>query len=425
MRRSTFFIPTLKEQPREASIVSHRLMLRAGMIQQITHGIYSFLPLALRVLNKIRHIIAQEQERIGCYEMIAPTLHPVDLWKQSGRYDDYGREMLRLQDRHQKELIYGPTAEEIFTHVIAKHVVSYKELPKRLFNMQWKFRDEARPRFGVMRGREFLMKDAYSFDLTKEEALKSYEAMMGAYMATFQRMGLRAIPLRASTGPIGGDLSDEFHILSQTGESQLFYDGRLENLEPPYTIERVRQFYAAADDLHDSHQCPVPKEYLKTSRGIEVGHIFYFGNKYSRPMGAYVSNPEGEKIPLEMGSYGIGISRLLGAIIEASHDDRGIIWPDSVSPFHVHFLNLDKKSVPQGDLFYQQMLEKDIEVLYEDRIEISPGSSFADMDLLGISHQVIMGKNYQKSGLLEWRNRKTQECLELTPESLLNKLKGY
>ena len=326
MKFSNYFIPTLKDTPVEAEIISHQLMLRSGMIKQSSAGIYSWLPLGLRVLKKIEQIVREEQEKVGAIEILMPTIQSADLWIKSGRYQEYGKEMLRINDRSNRKMLYGPTNEELVTDIFQSFIDSYKDLPKNLYHIQWKFRDEVRPRFGIMRGREFLMKDNYSFDLTKNKAKVSYNNMFSAYIKTFLRMGLTPISLRANTGPIGGDLSHEFQILANTGESTLYYDKELESIDPKnIDPEKLQSYFAAVDDLYDEKKCPIPKNQLKISKGIEVGHIFYFGTKYSEKLGALVQNDNGEKIPVHMGSYGIGISRLVGAIIEAHHDDKGII----------------------------------------------------------------------------------------------------
>src|SRR5690554_6701387 len=351
MRLSRYFLPTLKETPAEAQIVSHRLMLRAGMVRQAAAGIYSWLPLGFRVLKRIKQIVREEQDRAGCHEMLMPTIQSADLWQESGRYDDYGKEMLRIKDRHDRDMLYGPTNEELITDIFRYYVKSYRNVPLMLYHIQWKFRDEVRPRFGVMRGREFLMKDAYSFDIDYAGARHSYNKMFLSYLRTFDRMGLRAIPMAADTGPIGGDRSHEFIILAETGESEVFchrdwlnldlrrddvrYD---QDLDP--VIASFTDLYAATDEKHDAGACPVPKDELVTARGIEVGHIFYFGTKYSKALGATLTTPEGGQVPAEMGSYGIGVSRLVGATIEANHDDKGIVWPDAVAPFAVGLMNL-------------------------------------------------------------------------------------
>ncbi|MGH7060412.1 MAG: proline--tRNA ligase, partial [Stellaceae bacterium] len=397
MRLSQYFLPLLRENPSEAQIVSHRLMLRAGMVRQSSAGIYSWLPLGLRVLKKVEQIVREEQDRSGAQEILMPTIQPAELWRESGRYEDYGKEMLRFQDRHEREMLYGPTNEEMVTAIVRDTIKSYRDLPKNLYHIQWKFRDEVRPRFGVMRGREFLMKDNYSFDLDKRDAKHSYNKMFVAYLRTFARMGLKAIPMRADTGPIGGDLSHEFHVLAETGESGVYCDRRwLEteilaeevdydsDLEPAF--QRWTALYAATDEIHNPDTCPVAPEQLVTARGIEVGQVFYFGTNYSQPLGAVVAGPSGEEIALEMGSYGIGVSRLVGALIEANHDDAGIIWPESIAPFRVGLINLrpgDAKCRKAADDLYAKLRQAGVEVLYDDRDE-SPGAKFAAMDLIGL-----------------------------------------
>ncbi|MBP6950730.1 MAG: proline--tRNA ligase [Alphaproteobacteria bacterium] len=426
MRSSLYFYPTLKEIPQEAQIASHRLMLRSGMLTQVTSGIYSWLPLGLQVLKKIAQIVREEQDRAGSLEVLMPTIQPAELWERSGRYHDYGKEMLRIKDRHERDMLYGPTAEEVITDIFARFIKSYRDLPKRFYNIQWKFRDEIRPRFGVMRGREFLMKDNYSFDLTLEGAKASYQAMLEAYVRTFARMNLTAIPVRASSGAIGGNLSHEFQIIAETGESEIFYDPEYENLDVnTLTLERLQTLYAASDELHNPENCPVPLEKLKTARGIEVGHVFYFGTKYSIPLGAYVMGPDGKQVPVEMGSYGIGISRLVAAIIEAHHDDKGIIWPESVAPFKVGLLNLNLKDAActkACDEFYQKLRQANVEVLYDDR-DIRTGAKFADMDLIGLPWQIIISPRSIAAGQCEVKNRRTGEKIDLSLEDALNKVR--
>jgi prolyl-tRNA synthetase len=435
MRLSAYFLPLIRENPAQAEIVSHRLMLRAGMIRQSSAGIYSWLPLGFRVLQKVEQIVREEQDRSGAQEVLMPTIQPAELWKESGRYDDYGKEMLRIKDRHEREMLYGPTNEEQITEIFRGSVKSYRDVPKILYHIQWKFRDEVRPRFGVMRGREFLMKDAYSFDLDFAGAKRAYNKMFVAYLRTFARMGLKAIPMRAESGPIGGDLSHEFIILAQTGESAVYCDKRwLEtdilgtvvdydsDLEPFF--QKWTQRYDATDDKHDPKACPIPKEQLVEARGIEVGHIFYFGTKYSKPLNATVAGPNGETIAVEMGSYGIGVSRLVGAIIEASHDENGIIWPEAVAPFRVAVINLraaDEKCRAAADDFYRKLGAAGVEVLYDDRDE-SPGAKFATMDLIGLPWQLTVGPRGLAQGVVELKDRKTGEREELTPEAALNRL---
>jgi prolyl-tRNA synthetase len=435
MRMSAFFLPTLKETPAEAQIVSHRLMLRAGMVRQTSAGIYTWLPLGLRVLRKIEQIVREEQDAAGAQELLMPTIQSADLWRESGRYEDYGKEMLRIVDRHEREMLYGPTNEEMITDVFRNFVRSYRALPLNLYHIQWKFRDEVRPRFGVMRGREFLMKDAYSFDIDAKGARRSYQAMFLAYLRTFARMGLKAIPMRADTGPIGGDLSHEFIILADTGESGVFCDrkwldfdvladapGYGDDLQPFF--DRCTAIYAATDEKHDEAACPVAPDQLVSARGIEVGHIFNFGTKYSKPMNAVVTAPGGEAVPVEMGSYGIGVSRLAGAIIEASHDEHGIIWPEPVAPFLVGLINL-KPGDPDTDrvcsTLYYQLRGAGIDVLYDDRDE-RPGVKFADMDLIGLPWQLVVGPRGIKNGVVELKRRADGQREELSVESAMARL---
>jgi prolyl-tRNA synthetase len=433
MRLSRYFLPLIKENPSEAQIVSHRLMLRAGMIRQASAGIYSWLPLGFRVLQKVEQIVREEQDAAGAQELLMPTLQPAELWRESGRYDDYGKEMLRIRDRHERDMLYGPTNEELITDIFRNGIKSYRDLPKNLYHIQWKFRDEVRPRFGVMRGREFLMKDNYSFDLDKAGAVVSYFRMFVAYMKTFKRMGLTPIPVRADTGPIGGDLSHEFHVQAETGESELFYDTDIQDLDEgaidpadPAVEDYIRRWYAATDEKHDQAEFErmVPEPRRRRARGIEVGQIFYFGTKYSKPMGATVAGPDGTQIAVEMGSYGIGVSRLVGAIIEASHDDGGIIWPESVAPFRVGLINLrgsDPKCVAAADALYHRLDAAGIETLYDDTGE-SAGAKFATMDLIGLPHQIIIGPRGVASGTVELKERRTGERQELGADAAIARL---
>lgn len=418
MRARRYFMATLKETPKEALIASHRLMLRAGMVQQITAGIYAWLPFGLRVLRKIEAIVRQEQNQAGAVEMLAPTLQPATLWQESGRYADYGKELLRVWDRHERELLYGPTAEEVFTLLFRTHIRSYKDLPQCLYNIQWKFRDEVRPRFGVMRGREFLMKDTYSFDLTQEGAKDSYARMFQAYMKTFARLGLQAIPVRASTGPIGGDLSHEFQIVTETGESTLYYDQAIDHGQRE-TLGDFHDLYAVADDQHDPATCPVPLEQLKITRGIEVGHIFYFGTKYSMPLGACVTHHSGDVRPVEMGSYGIGVSRLVGAIIEAFHDDKGIKWPISIAPYGVAVtaVGANPQTVAMAEHIYQTLQEKGADVFLYD-LEKSAGEKFAELDLMGFPFQIIVGGKWVQTGNVDIKNRSTGDTVSLPVDQI-------
>ena len=431
MRLSQYFLPVLKETPKEAQIASHRLMLRAGMIQQSSAGIYSWLPLGKRVLDKIATIVREEQDRSGALEILMPTLQPAEIWQESGRYDDYGAEMLRVKDRHNRDILYGPTNEEQVTDIFRSHVRSYKALPLNLYHIQWKFRDEVRPRFGIMRGREFLMKDAYSFDLDADGARTAYNKMFVSYLKTFARMGLTAIPMEADTGPIGGDMSHEFIILAETGESGVYfhkdwlkadllaeidYDADLQ----PF-VDKFTSIYARADEKHDPATCLVEDVDLMSMRGIEIGHIFYFGTKYSAAMGAVVSGPDGKNVPVHMGSYGIGVSRLVGGIIEASHDDKGIIWPDSVAPFGVAVVNLkpgDAICDAASQSLYDQLAAAGCDPLIDDRNE-RPGAKLAAMDLIGIPWQIVVGPRGMDNGVVEVKRRKTGETSEVSPETSL------
>ncbi len=437
MRISRYFLPTQKETPTEAQIASHRLMLRAGMVRQGAAGIYSWLPLGLRVLRKVEQIIRKEQDRAGAQELLMPTIQSADLWIESGRYEDYGKEMLRIEDRHGRAMLYGPTNEEMVTDLFRKEVKSYRDLPKSLYHIQWKFRDEIRPRFGVMRGREFLMKDAYSFDLSHEDGVKSYNAMFVAYLRTFARLGLKAIPMRADTGPIGGDLSHEFIILAGTGESEVFFHKGFNDMSAPVdeidysadlqpVVDEWTKLYAATEEMHDAEACPVSKDDLVVGRGIEVGHIFFFGEKYSRPMNATVQGPDGSTAYVQMGSYGVGVSRLLGAIIEASHDDDGIIWPESVAPFKIGLLNLGAKDADctaACDKLYTELQAAGVEVLYDDRDDRA-GAKFANMDLIGLPWQVAIGPRGMKNGVAEVKNRATGEREEVALVDIVAKFKA-
>jgi prolyl-tRNA synthetase len=436
MRSTQFFLPTLRENPTEAQIVSHRLMLRAGMVRQTAAGIYSWLPLGFRVLKNIERIVREEQDATGCQEVLMPTIQPADLWKESGRYEAYGKEMLRILDRNEREMLYGPTNEEVITDIFRNGAKSYRDVPKLLYHIQWKFRDEVRPRFGVMRGREFLMKDAYSFDLDKAGAKRAYNKMFVAYLRTFARMGLKAIPMAADTGPIGGDLSHEFIILADTGESAVFcdksfterdvlsmnidYESDLEPIVKAWTTD-----YAATDEKHDAKrfEALAPDRRLE-ARGIEVGHIFYFGTKYSEPLKAQVQAQDGKNVALHMGSYGIGVSRLVGAVIEASHDDKGIIWPESVAPFKVGVINLkvaDAACTMLCEDLYAKLQKAKVEVLYDDR-DIRAGEKFAEMDLIGLPWQVVVGPRGAASGKVEFTTRATGEKQEISADEALNRL---
>ncbi len=433
MRWSRAFLPVLKESPTDAQIVSHKLMLRAGLVRQTAAGIYAWLPLGHRVLKKIEQIVREEQDRAGAIELLMPTLQSADLWRESGRYDAYGPEMLRIRDRHDREILYGPTNEEMITALFRDEVKSYRELPRTLYHIQWKFRDEVRPRFGVMRGREFLMKDAYSFDPDEAGARQSYYTQMLAYLRTFQRMGIRAVPMKAASGPIGGDLSHEFIVLAPTGESEVFYDAAYEDFDWEQTdlrygdeaglqglFDRVNSTYAATDETHDEASWNrLPSDQQRTGRGIEVGHIFNFGELYSRKMGLKVSGKDGQSVIPHMGSYGVGVSRLVGAIIEASHDEAGIVWPSAVAPWQVGIVTMradDGPSSAAADQLYQQLTEAGVETLYDDRDERG-GVKLGSMDLIGLPWQVIVGPRGIAAGTVELKNRRTGEKQELSIES--------
>ena len=429
VRRSKYFLPTLREVPAEATVLSHKLMLRSGLVRQASSGLYNWLPLGLRVLQKIESIVRQEQDRIGAHECLMPTIQSTDLWQQSGRYEDYGKEMLRIKDRHDRALLYGPTNEEAITSLFAETIKTYKELPQLLYHIQWKFRDEIRPRFGVMRAREFYMKDAYSFDYDQEQGIASYNAMFVSYLRIFQRLGVQAIPMRADTGPIGGDSSHEFVIVAETGESSLYCDSRLLSMrwssdarddakKHAEMVSLATSHYAVTDEEYDAQEFErrVPAERRVKTRGIEVGHVFFFGDKYSRPLNAYITTSSGKDVAVQMGSYGVGISRLVAAIIEASHDDRGIVWPTSVAPFQVGLLELGSSSAArkagqteagEEDSLYAMLCREGIETLYDDRADVSAGVKFAEMDLLGLPWQVIVGGKNSEHGSVEVKNRKS------------------
>ena len=434
-----FFLPVLKDTPAEAQIVSHRLMLRAGMIRQSSAGIYSWLPLGIRVLKKIEQIVREEQDAAGAQELLMPTIQPADLWRESGRYDDYGLEMLRITDRHERDMLFGPTNEELITDIFRGSIRSYRQLPLNLYHIQWKFRDEVRPRFGIMRGREFLMKDAYSFDLDAEASRHAYNKMFVAYLRTYERMELKAIPMQADTGPIGGDMSHEFIILADTGESEVYCHADYLDFQAPDAnvaydddlspvIKYWTSRYAATDEKHDPARfdAEVPKDRQISTRGIEVGHIFYFGNKYSKPMGAMVMNADGIEVPVEMGSYGIGVSRLVGAIIEASHDDDGIIWPAAVAPFHVGLINLkvgDNACDAAAGEIYQKLRNAGVDVLLDDT-EGRAGGKFATLDLIGLPWQMIVGPRGVKSGVVEVKERRTGQRQELSVDAAIMAVTG-
>ncbi len=438
MRMSRYFLPVLKENPSEAQIVSHRLMLRAGMIKQASAGIYSWLPMGYKVLRKIEDIVHEEQARAGHMAMLMPTIQSADLWRESGRYDAYGAEMLRIKDRHDRDMLFTPTAEELITDIFRAHVGSYKDLPLTMYQIQWKFRDEIRPRFGVMRGREFYMKDGYNFDLTKEDALHAYNRHLVSYLRTYERMGLQAIPMRADSGPIGGDNTHEFLVLAETGESEVFYDSAVTDLtfgdrdidyddkaQCAGVMQEFTNLYARTDETHDPALFEqVPEDRRRVARGIEVGQIFYFGTKYSEPLGATVQGPDGKPVPVHMGSHGIGVSRLLGAIIEASHDDKGIIWPEGVTPYHCGIVNL-KQGDDEADgackALYDSLMALGLEPLYDDR-DARAGEKFATMDLIGLPWRITVGPRGLKNGVVELTSRRTGESKELPPEEAVKRI---
>ncbi|MCY4151666.1 MAG: proline--tRNA ligase [Aestuariivita sp.] len=434
MRLSRYFLPVLKETPAEARVASHRLMLRAGMIKQQAAGIYSWLPLGFRVLRRIEQIVCEEQIRAGHIPMLMPTIQSADLWRESDRYDAYGPEMLRIQDRHDRELLFGPTNEEMITDIFRTHVTSYKNLPLTLFHIQWKFRDEIRPRFGVMRGREFFMKDGYSFDLTRKDAMHAYNRHLVSYLQTYERLGLQAIPMRAESGPIGGEDTHEFLVLADTGESIVYYDSAVTDIRLDQRVidyddvaqcQKIAQdftaVYARTEETHDEEKyAQVPKDRQRCARGIEVGQIFYFGTKYSKPMGALVQTADGEMVPVHMGSHGIGVSRLVGAIIEASHDEKGIIWPEEVTPFHCGIINVKQGDVETDrlcDQLHEGINRLGLEALYDDREERA-GAKFATADIIGLPWRVTVGPRGAKSGLVELESRRTGERQELLAEAV-------
>ena len=441
MRLSRYFMPILRDDPKEAEIVSHKLMLRAGMIRQEAAGSYSWLPMGFRVLKKIEQIVREEQNRAGAIEVLMPTIQSADLWRKSGRYDAYGKEMLRIKDRGDREMLFGPTNEEMITDIFRQGVQSYKDVPRNLYHIQWKFRDEVRPRFGVMRGREFLMKDAYSFDLTREAGQHSYNKMFVSYLKTFARLGLKAVPMRAETGPIGGDDSHEFLILAETGESEVFFDKGFHDMdwgsfEIDYdnvesvskVVDEFTSKYAATSEMHDAadYEKRVPTDRRVTGRGIEVGHIFFFGTKYSEPLGCQVQGPDGKMVILQSGSYGIGVSRLVGGIIEASHDKDGIIWPESVAPFDIGLINVksgDAEADAACDKLYAGLTAKGKDVLYDDRAQPG-GAKFATMDLIGLPWQVIVGPRGLKDGVAEIKNRKTGARESVALDKVVERLAG-
>ncbi|MGI9373265.1 MAG: proline--tRNA ligase [Hyphomicrobiales bacterium] len=438
MRLSQYFMPILRHDPKEAEIVSHRLMLRTGMIRQESAGIYSWLPMGFRVLKKIEQIVREEQDRAGAIEVLMPTIQSADLWRKSGRYDDYGKEMLRITDRHERDMLYGPTNEEMITDIFRAGVQSYKDLPRNLYHIQWKFRDEIRPRFGIMRGREFLMKDAYSFDISAEAGRHSYNKMFLSYLRTFQRLGVTAIPMRAETGPIGGYMSHEFLILADTGESAVFFDKAYldidwnqQNVDQndvaglQSAIDSFTAHYAATDEMHEADAfAKLESADQVEGRGIEVGHIFFFGDKYSKPLDCLVQGPDGKPVAVQSGSYGIGVSRLVGGIIEASHDENGIIWPETVAPFKGGLINLkagDDETDAACQKIYNELANAGVDVLYDDT-DNRAGGKFATMDMIGLPWQVIVGPRGLKDGIVEVKNRKTGARENASLEAAINQM---
>ena len=438
MRLSRYFLPVLKENPAEAQIVSHRYMLRAGMIKQQAAGIYSWLPMGFKVLRRIEQIVHEEQQRAGHIPLLMPTLQPADLWRESGRYDDYGQEMLRIRDRHERDMLYGPTNEEMITDIFRSHVNSYKDLPLTLYHIQWKFRDEVHPRYGVMRGRAFLMNDGYNFDLTREDALHAYNRHMVSYLRTYERMGLTAIPMRADSGPIGGDDTHEFLVLASTGESEVFYDSAVTELklgdravdydnreEVAAICAEFTTPYARTDETHDAAVFDaIPETRRKVGRGIEVGQIFFFGTKYSEPMGATVVTADGSRVPVQMGSHGIGVSRLVGALIEANHDDKGIIWPEGVTPFSAGIVNLkqgDGSTDSACESIYAALKAKGLDPLYDDRDERA-GAKFATADLIGLPWRITVGPRGIAANKVELTSRRTGESEEISPEAAIDRI---
>jgi prolyl-tRNA synthetase len=440
MHLSRYFLPILRETPKDAEIISHRLMLRAGLVRQESAGIYAWLPFGLRALAKITQVVREEQDRSGALELLMPTIQSAELWRESGRYDAYGKEMLRISDRHEREMLFGPTNEEMITEIFRAYIRSYKHLPLNLYHIQWKFRDEIRPRFGTMRSREFLMKDAYSFDLDQEGARHSYNKMFVAYLRTFERLGLKSIPMRAESGPIGGDMSHEFIILASTGESEVYchkdyldfaVPGADTNFDDVQALEKIAakwtSLYAATSEKHDRDAfATVPKDKQVTARGIEVGHIFYFGTKYSEPMKAVVAGPDGTERPVHMGSYGIGPSRLVAAVIEASHDDAGIVWPEAVAPFEACILNLrpgDSGCDAACEKLERGLAAQGKEALVDDTEE-RPGAKFATADLIGLPWQIIVGPKGLGQGQVEVKRRATGERSSVAIEDALRMVAG-
>ena len=422
MRLSHYFLKPRKDAPSDATLISHKLMIKSSMIKQTTSGIYAWLPLGLKVLKKIEDIIRKFHNLYGCQELLMPTIQSSSIWKKSERYNDYGPEMLKFRDRNKKELLYGPTNEELITEIFKEYINSYKDLPKNLYQIQWKFRDEIRPRYGVMRCREFLMKDNYSFDISKNDAEKSYDNMFKCYLEIFNEIGINVIPVKADPGAMGGDLSHEFHLISKSGDTDIYYDkkiGDINGLNTRNSFKLLRNLYSVTKDEYKKKQDLDASKLIKT-KGIEIGHIFYFGTKYSDKLDAYVLNEKGQKINVEMGSYGIGISRLVAAIIESSHDEKGIIWPKNISPFNVGLINLNnrnKELIRIADKLYDYLKKNNIDVLYDDTNE-RPGEKFANIDLIGVPSQIILGENSLKENSVEIKNRKTKKIIKIKTKNI-------
>ncbi|WP_342269843.1 proline--tRNA ligase [Rickettsia endosymbiont of Orchestes rusci] len=425
MLLSKYFLPVLKEEPAEAQIISHKLMLRSGMIRQQAAGIYSWLPLGLKVLKNIENIVRLNMDKAGALEVLMPCIQPASLWVESGRFENYGKEMLKFPDRHDNILLFGPTNEDMITDIFRHNIQSYKDLPKNLYHIQWKFRDEIRPRFGVMRGREFLMKDAYSFDIDEENAVKTYNNMYKAYINTFRDLGVSVVPVIADNGPIGGKLSHEFHIIAETGESTIYYDKRFKTLKenPEIDIEELKTWYAAAEEKHDPTKLSISENEIISSKGIEVGHIFYIGDKYSIAMNAMINDKNGKLVPVQMSSYGIGISRLVAAVIEANYDAKGIIWPENIAPFKVSLINLnilDSRSCQIAEQLYKQLTAHNVEVLYDDTNERA-GSKFATHDLIGSPYQIIIGPKKAANNLVELKNRRSGVIEDIEVDNIIER----
>lgn len=401
MRLSQAFIPTLKENPSEAQVPSHRLLLRAGMIRQVTSGVYNWLPLGFKVLQKVEKVVREEMNKAGAQEILMPMVQPAEFWQETGRWDKMDAELCRIQDRHNRDFCLGPTHEEVVTDLYRNNIQSYKQLPVMLYQIQTKFRDEIRPRFGLMRGREFMMKDCYSFDVDKESALTSYEKMRLAYHSIFKRLGLEYRQVLADTGAIGGNYSHEFHVLADTGEDDLLFDPESD--------------YAVNVEKYDENDAPKPKDQLEQKKGVEVGHIFLLEDVYSKPMNAMIAQQDGSSQPVVMGCYGLGVSRVVAAAIEQNHDDNGIVWPEQIAPYKVGIIAMKMKNEDvkeAAEKLYEDLQAQGVEVLLDDR-DASPGQKFNEMDLIGLPWQCVIGPKGLDKGVMEWKNRKTGEKIEL------------